>query len=82
MSDNLFAAFATLTNAMGNNPGGDAGSIIPESDARDMRNGAEWIPSEVTDERRAGKTVTFTQPTSDSNTWYWTLSTGEVIKHP
>jgi hypothetical protein len=75
-------AFGALVNALGSNPGGDAGSAFPESDSKDLRNGAKWIPDEVTDLRRAGKKVIFHQPSLvDQKTWYWNLEDGTRIEH-
>lgn len=75
--------FGALINALGGNPGGDAGSVFPASDAEDFRKGATQIPGQVTDLRREGRTVTFVQPDrSISSTWYWQLPNGSRIEHP
>ena len=59
-----FAIFAMLTNALGG--GGNVGAIMPEDDAIDLRNGAEYIPYEVTDARRLGRRIIYLK---DEKAW-------------
>jgi len=56
------------------------GTIVPEADAIDFRNGAKHIPDQITDARRAGQIVPFTQEGQQSE-WFWTLPGGEKVYH-
>ena len=68
-SDDLFAAFMSLVTAV-------SPEIAPLGDSEDLAKGAKYIPGEVTDWRRGGKTVNFIQPNEDDpETWYWTPKT-------
>lgn len=77
--DPFMATFGLLVNRMGG--GGDAGQIFPASDADDMSRGARFIPGEVTDERRAGRTVRFVRDCTSACCWYWQLENGDRIYH-
>jgi len=58
MNDNDFlGGFGLLNNALSG--GGNRNNPFPEDDAIDLRNGARYIPGEVTIARRNGKIVTF-----------------------
>jgi hypothetical protein len=66
-------AFGMLTNAL-HDGGGDKGACFPRSDAEDLRNGAPYIPGEVTIARRAGKHVAY-----DIKGKTWKMPDGRVI---
>lgn len=70
--------FGALVNMMSG--GGDRGNIFPQSDADEMRNGARFIPGQVTEARRRGETVTFTQECGKC-CWFWELPDGTRIYH-
>jgi hypothetical protein len=48
--------------------------MVPASDAQDFRDGARYIPGEVTIARRNGERVTF-----DASAHKWTMPDGTVI---
>lgn len=56
--------------------------LFPKDDALDLQNGAYRIPYEVTDARRAGKTVTFVQVGTDPQHWYWNIQGRTPVMHP
>lgn len=56
------------------------GTVVPEEDAIDIRNGAKQIPDQVTNARRAGQIVPFTQEGQRSE-WYWTLPGNVKVYH-
>lgn len=62
-----------IANALGG--GGDRGNAFPESDCRDLRNGAWFIPGEVTIARRQGKLVTYNRETRT-----WTFPDGGTLQ--
>jgi hypothetical protein len=76
MFDN-FGDFGLLINALGG--GGNKGNAFPKDDAIDLRNGATYIPYEVTDARREGKEVVFMQ-IGEKKDWYWQMPDGTKIK--
>jgi hypothetical protein len=61
--------------------GGDTGNLFPKSDADDLRKGAQFIPGEVTDARRAGQKVRFDQSSSCPDSWYWEMPDGKKYLH-
>lgn len=66
------SAFFTMASAL--DGGRDIGATVPASDAQDFRDGARYIPSEVTIARRNGERVTF-----DRDAHKWTMPDGTVI---
>lgn len=76
MFDNL-GDFGLLVNALSG--GGNRGNLFPEDDAIDLRNGANYIPDEVTLARREGKEVVFVQVGNETD-WYWQMPDGTKIK--
>ncbi len=78
--DDFMAAFAALANALGGEQGRDVGAMMPQSDVDDFRNGARWIPGEVTLARRRGEKVDFVQEGEQSE-WYWQMPDGRRIFH-
>lgn len=68
-----FAAFAMFANALGG--GGNVGAIMPEDDAIDLRDGAEYIPYKVTDARRLGRRVIYLK-----NEKAWQMPDGSKVK--
>lgn len=46
-------------------------SAFPSDDAKDMANGARFIPGDVTLARRVGQPVNFVQACPNSVCWYW-----------
>ena len=67
-----FASFAQLVSGM-------SPSIFPPDDAQDIKNGATYIPGEVTVARRAGKKVDFVQE-GDASQWYWRMPDGSHVR--
>jgi len=65
-------AFMQLVSAMDGNR--DVGAMVPGDDAKDFRDGARYIPGEVTIARRNGERVTF-----DRNEHKWTMPDGTVL---
>ena len=76
-NDSPMWAFAMFANALSG--GGDMGCSFPRSDAEDLRNGARYIPGEVTFARRRGEHVRFVQD-GDPDTWHWVLEDGSIIR--
>lgn len=70
--------FGALVNALSG--GGDRGNIFPQSDSDELRQGARFIPGGVTDARRRGETVTFTQNCGPC-CWYWEFPDGTRTYH-
>lgn len=71
----FMAGIGSFANALGG--GGDRGQSFPESDARDLHNGAPYIPGQVTMARRDGKTVTMEW---DKDGCYWIMPDNSIIR--
>ena len=71
MSD--FLGFFTLINAISG--GGNKGNAIPQDDLDDFKNGASYIPEEVTIARRKGEKVVY-----DSVKKIWTMPDGKIVR--
>lgn len=69
----LMMSTGILDNAI--QGGGDRGRSFPESDAMDLRNGAAFIPGEVTIARRAGQRVAY-----DSASRTWSFPDGSTLQ--
>mgnify|MGYP003393584147 CR=1 FL=1 len=68
-----FGQFATIAALLSG--GRNVGAMFPIDDATDIRNGARYIPGDVTMARRAGKRVLF-----DAEKHEWTLPDGSKAR--
>lgn len=76
------AGLGFLHGAMEGRTGGDGdiGAGFPRTDAEDLSRGAQFIPSEVTMARQAGKKVNFVTE-CNPNCWYWEMPDSSRIYH-
>lgn len=68
------SAFMAVFGALANQGGGDRGEAFPRSDAEDFKNGARYIPGEVTLARRRGEKVTFNAAEHS-----WLMQDGSIV---
>ncbi len=81
MSDNL-GDFGRLINSICKvtKGTGDKGQAFPESDSIDLQDGADYIPPQVTVQRRKGEKIIFVKEGSLAD-WYWLMPDGTKIFH-